>query len=105
MLLAMRRAVLPALLLASCAAPETPTPQAALDPFFHPDDFTVAGNACGASDYAHLVGEPWGELHQAALPTDARVIRHNMANTLEYAPGRINVILAGDGRIAAIGCF
>jgi hypothetical protein len=44
-------------------------------------------------------------LHQAALPTDARVIRHNTANTLEYAPGRINVILAGDGRIAAIGCF
>jgi hypothetical protein len=101
----MRSAVLSALLLAACAAQETPAPQAALDPLFNPDDFTVAGNACGASDYAHLVGEPWGELHEAALPADARVIRHDMANTLEYTPGRINVILAADGQIAAIGCF
>jgi hypothetical protein len=101
----MRGAVLSALMLAGCAAQETPAPQAALDAVFEPEDFIVAGNACGASEYAPLVGEPWGETHQAALPADARVIRHNMANTLEYAPGRINVILAADGRIAAIGCF
>lgn len=97
----MRSAVLAALMLAGCAAQETPAPQA----LFSPNDFTVAGNACGASDYAHLLGEPWGETHQAALPADARVIRHNMANTLEYAPQRTNVILASDRRIAAIGCF
>jgi hypothetical protein len=101
----MRGAVFAALVLTACAAQETPAPQAGLDPFFNPDDFTVAGNACGASEYAHLVGEQWGETHQAALPEDARVIRHNMANTLEYAPQRINVILAADDRIAAIGCF
>lgn len=101
----MRSAVLAALMLAGCAAQESPAPQAGLDPLFNPDDFTVAGNACGASDYAHLVGEPWGETHQAELPMDARIIRHGMANTLEYAPGRINVILAADGRIGAIGCF
>ncbi len=98
----MRSAVLAALALTACAAQETPAPQASL---FNPDDFTVAGNACGASDYAHLVGEPWGETHQAALPADARVIAHNGANTLEYAPSRINVILDESGRIAAIGCF
>lgn len=101
----MRSAVLAALMLAGCAAQETPAPQAALDGLFNPDDFTVAGNACGASEYAHLVGEPWAETHQAALPADARIIRHDMANTLEYAPQRINVILAPDGRVAAIGCF
>lgn len=101
----MRGAVIAALTLAGCAAQETPAPQAGLDPLFNPDDFTVAGNACGASDYAHLVGEPWGETHQAALPAAARVIPHNGANTLEYAPSRINVILDGSGRIAAIGCF
>ena len=101
----MRSAVLAALILAGCAAQETPASQAGLDPLFNPNDVTVAGNACGASDYAHLVGEPWGETHQAGLPTDARVIDHTTANTLEYAPGRINVILAADGRIAAIGCF
>lgn len=98
----MRSAVLAALMLTACAAQETPAPQAGL---FNPDDFTVAGNACGASEYAHLVGEHWGEAHQAALPADARVLRHDMANTLEYAPQRINVLLAADGRIEAIGCF
>jgi len=98
-----RGAVVSALMLAGCAAQETPASQA--DLLFNPNDFTVAGDACGASAYAHLVGEPWGETHQAALPADARVIRHNMANTLEYAPGRINVILAADESIAAIGCF
>lgn len=97
----MRIAVVAALTLTACAAQETPAPQA----LFDPNDFTVAGNACGAGDYAHLVGEAWGETHQAALPANARVIRHNMANTLEYAPQRINVILAADGRIEAIGCF
>ena len=98
----MRSAVLAALTLTACAAQETPAPQASV---FNPDDFTVAGNACGAHEFAHLVGEQWGETHQAALPADARVIRHDMANTLEYAPQRINVMLAADGRIEAIGCF
>lgn len=97
----MRGAVLSALMLAGCAAQENPAPQAV----FNPDDFTVAGNACGASDYAHLLGEPFAETHQAAMPADTRVIRHNMANTLEFTPGRMNVILDGGGRIAAIGCF
>lgn len=99
----MRGAVIAALTLAGCAAQEAPAPQ--VGELFNPDDFTVAGNACGASDDAHLVGEQWGETHQAALPADARVIPHNGANTLEYAPSRINVILDGSGRIAAIGCF
>ncbi len=98
----MRGAVLAALMLAGCAAQDDPASRAAL---FNPDDFTVAGNLCGASDYKHLVGEPFAEMHQAALPANARVIRHNMANTLEYAPGRINVILDGQGKVAAIGCF
>lgn len=82
----MRSAVLAALMLTACAAQETPAPQA----LFKPNDFTVAGDACGASEYARLVGEDWGAAHQAALPADARVIRH---------------ILAADGRIEAIGCF
>ncbi|MGD9980051.1 MAG: I78 family peptidase inhibitor [Hyphomonadaceae bacterium] len=101
----MRAAVAALTLLAACAAQETPAPQAALDPLFNPDDFTVAGNACGASAFAHLVGEPFGEMHQTAMPADTRVIAHNMANTLEYTPDRLNVILDGRGRIAAIGCF
>jgi hypothetical protein len=97
----MRSAALAALLLAGCAAQESPAPQA----FFNPDAFTVAGNACGASEYAHLVGEPFALTHQAALPADTRIIGHSEANTLEYARGRINVILDESGRIAAIGCF
>ncbi|MEZ5960708.1 MAG: I78 family peptidase inhibitor [Hyphomonadaceae bacterium] len=101
----MRGAVVAALMLAGCAAQQSPASQAGLDHLFNPNDYTGAGDACGASAFAHLVGEPWGETHQAALPADARVIRHDMANTLDFAPGRINVILADDERIAVIGCF
>ncbi len=101
----MRSAVLAALMLGACAAQDGAASRGDPDSLFKPDAFTVAGNLCGASDYAHLVGEPFAETHQAALPANARVIGGNAANTLEYAPRRINVILDGEGRIAAIGCF
>ncbi|MGD9965690.1 MAG: I78 family peptidase inhibitor [Hyphomonadaceae bacterium] len=101
----MRSAMIVALLLAGCAAQEMSAPQAALNAQFNSDAFTVAGNACGASDYAHLVGERFGETHHAAMPADTRVIAAGMANTLEYTPGRLNVILDPAGRIAAVGCF
>lgn len=100
----MRAALAGFALLAGCAAQETPAPQAA-DAQRAPGDFIVAGDACGASEFAHLVGEEFVTTHQAAMPADTRVVRANMANTLEYAPGRLNVFLDDRGRIAAIGCF
>jgi hypothetical protein len=97
-----RAALAAALLLGACAAQDGP---AAREAMFSPEDFVVAGNQCGASEYAHLVGERFAETLHAAMPEDVRIIRYATANTLEYAPGRPNVILDGRGGIAAIGCF
>jgi hypothetical protein len=99
----MRAALAGLALLASCAAQEIPAPHTA--DTLAPEDFVVAGNACGASEFAHLVGEEFVTTHQAAMPGDTRVIGATMANTLEYTPQRLNVILDGRRRIAAVGCF
>ena len=73
------------------------------------DLLTAAGEAARSAGTALVLFvdelQYVAEAELAALPADARVIRYNMANTLEYAPQRINVILAADGRIEAIGCF
>jgi hypothetical protein len=66
--------------------------------------FVRASDECGASRYAHLVGERYAEVYQAALPANAFVFGRNRPTTLEYKPGRLNVVLDGYGRIAAIGC-
>jgi hypothetical protein len=86
-------------LVAACA---TQTAQA---PASRPDAFVIAGDACGASRYAHLVGEQFAETHRASMPQDANVIGRAARTTLEYEPGRLNVVLDGRGRIVAIGCF
>jgi hypothetical protein len=69
------------------------------------DDFVWSNDACGASQYNHLVGEPYAELHDAALPANASIWDFSRVRTLEFKPGQLNVVLDGRGRIIAIGCF
>jgi hypothetical protein len=70
------------------------------------DGFVVSGDECGASRYSHLLGENYAELYEAALvPDDSAVVNRAMLRTLEYTPGRLNIILDGAGRVQAIGCF
>lgn len=98
----MRKAVLIfCMLAAGCAAQTAQAPQ----PSFAQDRFIIAGDACGASRFADLVGEQFAATHRAALPHDANVIGRAVLRTLEYTPGRLNVVLHPGGRIAAIGCF
>lgn len=68
------------------------------------DRFVLAGDACGASRYAHLVGERYATLDEAVLPDSANVVTARPF-TLEYEPGVLNVVVDGAGRIIAIGCF
>jgi hypothetical protein len=52
------------------------------------------------------LGQEYAQAYETALlPRDAYVHSHNMLRTLEYTPYRLNVVLGGDGRIAALGCF
>lgn len=69
------------------------------------DGFVWSNDTCGASQYDHLVGEPYAELHQAALPANSNVVDRGRLTTLEYTPARLNVVVNGAGRIIAIGCF
>jgi hypothetical protein len=69
------------------------------------DGFVWSNDACGASEYDHLVGEPYAELHDAALPANASIWDFSRVRTLEFRPGQLNVVLGADGRIVAIGCF
>jgi hypothetical protein len=69
------------------------------------DGFVWSNDACGASRYDHLVGEPYAELHDAALPANASVWDNSTVRTLEFKPGQLNIVLNGQGRIIAIGCF
>lgn len=101
----MRAAVAAALLIAACTAQDGSTPRAALDRRLDAEDFMAAGDVCGAREHAGLIGERYDEAQRAALPPNSRVIRHDMANTLEFTPSRISVILDARGRIVAIGCY
>jgi hypothetical protein len=70
------------------------------------DGFVISGDACGASRFAHLVGEDYAEMYQASLlPADGNVVDRTKITTLEYTPERLNVVVNGQGRIIAIGCF
>jgi len=69
------------------------------------DGFVWSNDACGASTYDHLVGEPYAELHDAALPANASIWDFSRVRTLEFRPDQLNVVLGADGRIVAIGCF
>jgi hypothetical protein len=101
----MRAAVAAALLIAAVTAAEGSAPHAALAMPFSPGGFTAAGDACGAREYAGRIGKLYDETKRAVLPANARIIRHDMANTLEFTPSRTNVLLDERGQVAAIGCY
>jgi hypothetical protein len=101
----MRAAVAAALLIAAVTAAERSAPRTALAMPLNPRGFTAAGDACGAPEYAGRIGEPYDETVRAVLPANVRIIRHDMANTLEFTPSRTNVLLDERGQIAAIGCY
>lgn len=93
-----------ALLTLACAC-AGPSPLEAAPPAALNDRFVIAGDECGASAFAHMLGEEFVSLQNAALPADALVLNTVAPSTLEYRPRRLNVILDGAGRIAAMGCF
>jgi hypothetical protein len=99
----MLRHTLAALVLAAgCAGASAEEPADA----FNRKGFVISSDSCGASAFAHLVGEDYATVHQASLvPADSNVVGGARLTTLEYTPGRLNVVLDGQGRIAAIGCF
>ncbi len=70
------------------------------------DPFVVSDDSCGASRFAHLLGQEYAEVYQASLiPSDSNRLDRIRPITLEYTPYRLNFVVNGEGRIIAIGCF
>jgi hypothetical protein len=110
----LRTAMLAAFALAlasvSAAAQEQPRDNPATEreaaPARQDDRFVLSRDECGASRYQHLLGREYARVYHAALlPTDSVVQNRAIRRTLEYTPYRLNVVVGGEGRIIAIGCF
>lgn len=75
-------------------------------PAMQRDGFVISGDACGASRFAHLVGEEFAEMYEASLtPEDGNVLAQGRFITIEYEPERLNLVVNGAGLIIAVGCF
>ena len=77
-----------ALLLVACQAPvESPTE-----------------DACGASDFQHLVGQSALAAEGLTVPGPVRVFRTGQPITMDYRAERLNVEVDGRGRIIRVFC-
>ena len=83
------------IMLAGCSATVMP----ATPPVPLPQDDT-----CNAADYATLVGQPATALERVLLLGKVRVIRPDQPVTMDFRQDRINFVIDGDDRIAAITC-
>lgn len=77
------------------------TPEAAppvVDPTNPPED------ACGAAQYAALVGKPITEPGVPAEGPQVRYIRPNTQVTMDYSPQRLNIDIDANEKITAFSC-
>lgn len=61
--------------------------------------------ACGASRFQVLLGQPEAALRAMVLPDPHRVIPHGAAVTMDYNPSRLNIELDKARRVARISCY
>lgn len=85
-------ALLPLLAVVACV--EQPAPPA------EPDM-----DACKASAYQGLVGQPKSVLATMMLPAGSRVVGPTDAITMDFRAERLNVEIGKDDRIAKVACY
>ncbi len=83
------------LLLSACAQPPLP----ALPPVV-----PVAEDTCGSAQYANLIGQDATALERVLLMGPVRVIRPDMAVSMDYSAARINFAVDAGNRITGITC-
>ena len=96
---------------ASEPAPETPTvdPAAAAPPAPEPtppsvDPANPTADACGAAQYASLVGKPITEPGVPAESADVRYIRPNTQVTMDFRADRLNIDIDANDVITGFRC-
>lgn len=77
------------LLLAACVEPPAPSEGA---------------DACGAPDLQYLVGQPGRVLDGMRFSQEVRVIQPGSAVTMDYQPGRLNILLDAADVIEQVSC-
>lgn len=83
------------LLLAACA--QTPGPVL-------PPVTPIAEDTCNAAQYSDLIGQDATALERVLLMGPVRVIRPDMAVTMDYSAARINFAIDAGNRITGITC-
>lgn len=65
---------------------------------------STAGPTCGATGLQGLIGKPQSALDGMRFAGPVRVIKPGMAVTMDFSPGRLNILLDETGRISRITC-
>ena len=98
-----------ALLASACSQPAEPGPEPQSPAELAQDmpqtkQQATEQDACGASQYAALVGAP---LAAVTLPAEAhvRIIQPGTVATQDFRPERANIIVDAEGIIIAVECY
>ena len=81
-----------------------PGPPAAPMPEVQPPAIDDDPDACGASRFQHLIGQPEAAARSAGLPQPLRILCHNCPATMDYVPDRMTVTLDPQGDVAQVSC-
>lgn len=84
--------LVPLLILAACVQPDTPAE-------------TPVADACGASKYLGLVGQPSAVLDNMTFAAGTRIIQPNSPVTMDFRPDRLNIEISKNLRIDKVSCY
>lgn len=62
-------------------------------------------NACGASKYEGLIGQPAAALDKMTFPAGTRILRPNSPMTMDFRPDRLNIEIGKKGTVTKVSCF
>ena len=97
-----RLALLPAILLAACAAKQPPAPPAG-------DTSEPTLGSCDATKAQFAIGQRYtpeleAALHHRANAQVVRALKPNQPATMEFNPARLSVQLTAQNRVKALSC-
>lgn len=68
------------------------------------EDAETPADTCGAADFEYLKWQKAEVLADVELPKDTRIIRPEMAVTMDFRQNRLNISVGKSGRIENIRC-
>lgn len=59
---------------------------------------------CAQDEFSKYLWRPEGDLSGLTLPANTRIIRPDMAVTMDFVPSRLNIAVGKSGRIERVYC-